>query len=109
MGHTAESRPSDFTFANIAVRTEESLPRARIEVPDELKQTIDSAYHIMSPALSTEEANLKTYLHLFQMQDPQSTKQPLDFKIGSVLEDDWCKLGADCLRPTNSISHLSKF
>ena len=40
MRHTADSRPSAFTFANMAVQTDEVVSQLTTEIPDELKQTI---------------------------------------------------------------------
>ena len=42
MGHTADSCPSAFAFANMAVQADELMPQVKAEIPDELKQTIGS-------------------------------------------------------------------
>ena len=47
MGHTADSRPSDFTFANMAVQTDGSVPRTSVELPDEMKRSIDSRLFLL--------------------------------------------------------------
>ena len=64
------------------------------------------AYHMMSPALSTEEASLMSYLQTPPMQDWRSIKQLQAFRIGSVSAEDWCKLVVDCPQPINYISLL---
>ena len=54
------------------------------------------AYHLMRPALSTEEAGPMNCLQYLQMQDQQRIKQPLAYRIGSALVEAWCRLGEDC-------------
>ena len=40
MGHTADSHPSAFAFAEMAVQTDECVSQMTPDIPDELKQTI---------------------------------------------------------------------
>ena len=42
MGQTAESRPSAYTFGNMAVQTNEIYASRDVEVPEELKTAIGS-------------------------------------------------------------------
>ena len=44
VGHTDDSRPSAFTFANMTVQTDECTSSMTSEVPDELKQTMEAIY-----------------------------------------------------------------
>ena len=59
MGHAAESRSSAFTFAHVAVYTNESASKASFEVPDEMKRTIDSHLCLANMEASARRLVLK--------------------------------------------------
>ena len=43
-GHTDDSRPSAFTFANMTVQTDECMSSMTSDIPDELEQAIGCHY-----------------------------------------------------------------
>ena len=75
LGHTADSRPNAFTFANMAAQTDKFVPQVTTEIPDELKQTIGN--HLWLAKLEATAtrvclSSLRRCLFVFLLLHPQN-------------------------------------